>query len=94
MGQSFIHIVLANWGFPAFYRIGEHWRESGVKRFIMSKEIPVEFLNPRRPVRSWCDGYLQPEKRIKKGVSQVRVFMQGSPSYFIWVAEANVYRHV
>lgn len=76
-----------------FAPLRKHWRESGVKRFIMDRSILVQFLNPRRPVTSWCDGYLQPETRLKKGVLQLRVYFNGSPSYFVWVDENKVFRY-
>lgn len=55
------------------------------------KDTPVHFLNPRRPVRSWCDGYLQPETRIKSGIIQVRIYFPSSPAYFVWVDTKNVF---
>lgn len=66
-----------------------------------TKDIVVEFLNPRRPVRSWCDGYLQKDKRTKDGVVQCRVFIQcGSSSrrsglggYFVWVNESDIFSY-
>lgn len=54
--------------------------------------IPVEFFNPKRRVNKWCIGYLQPEKRIKNGLSQCLIFFNSSPSYFVWVDESNVFR--
>ena len=54
---------------------------------------PVGFKNPRRPVRAWCDGYLQSQHRVKKGVVQWRVFMLSSPSYFVWVNQDDISLH-
>lgn len=59
----------------------------------LDKTVCVEFLNPKRRVNGWCDGYLQPETRIKKGVKQVLIYNRHSPAYFIWINEENYFRH-
>ena len=57
----------------------------------ISKENSVEFVNHRRPARPWCDGYLQSETRIKKGVLQRLIFFECENSYLIWVNDDLIF---
>ena len=72
-----------------FKRLSVKMSEKDVKTKDTSH--PVEFLNPRRKVRKWCFGYLQPQRKKKRGDWQHLIFFPGSPEYFVWVCNSFIH---